>query len=108
MEVNCTEECQARCLHLLILMMTRLPHTRVEFEEIGGIELVQQVLRTPQAAVGYKIADVCCVCVCVCVCVCTCVCARVCVCVCVCVCTCVCVHASICMFMYIVRMCVVF
>lgn len=41
-----------------MLMMKRLPHTRVEFEEIGGIELVQQVLRTPQAAVGYKMADV--------------------------------------------------
>lgn len=59
MEVNCSEECQASCLHLLILMMKRLPHTRAEFEEIGGVELVQQVLRTPQAALGYKIADVC-------------------------------------------------
>ena len=42
-----------------MLMMKRLPHTRVEFEEIGGIEQVQQMLRTPQAAVGYKMADVC-------------------------------------------------
>lgn len=58
-EVNCSEDCQANCLRLLMLMMTRLPYTRAEFEEIGGVELVQQVLRTPQAAVGYKIADVC-------------------------------------------------
>lgn len=57
-EVNCSEESQAGCLRLLLLMMKRLPHTRTEFEEIGGVELVQQVLRTPQAAVGYKIADV--------------------------------------------------
>lgn len=46
------------CLRLLMLIMKRLPHSRVEFDEIGGIELVQQVLRTAQAAVGYKIADV--------------------------------------------------
>ena len=76
MEVNCSEDCQASCLQLLILMMKRLPHTRAEFEEIGGIELVQQVLRTPQAAVGYKIAEVCpypvCVCLSVCVSVCLC------------------------------------
>ena len=51
-------------------MMKRLPHTRAEFEEIGGIELVQQVLRTPQAAVGYKIADVCPYPVCMCLLVC--------------------------------------
>ena len=82
MEVNCSEECQASCLHLLTLMMRRLPHTRAEFEEIGGVELVQQVLRTPQAAVGYKIADVCSVCVRVHVRACVSAYIRACVCVC--------------------------
>ena len=56
--MNCSEDSQANCLQLLMLMMKRLPHTRAEFHEIGGVELVQQVLRTPLAAVGYKIADV--------------------------------------------------
>jgi len=58
-EVGCSEECQASCLQLLLMVMKRLPHVKAEFDEIGGVELIQQVLRTPQAAVGYKIADVC-------------------------------------------------
>ena len=69
-EVGCSEECQASCLQLLLMVMKRLPHVRAEFDEIGGVELIQQVLRTPQAAVGYKIADVCVVCMlCACMCV---------------------------------------
>ena len=63
-EVGCSEDCQASCLQLLLMVMKRLPHVRAEFDEIGGVELIQQVLRTPQAAVGYKIADVCSLCVC--------------------------------------------
>jgi len=62
-EVGCSEDCQASCLQLLLMVMKRLPHVRAEFDEIGGVELIQQVLRTPQAAVGYKIADVCSLCV---------------------------------------------
>jgi hypothetical protein len=30
----------------------------MEFEQIGGMKLIQQVLQKPQAAVGQKILDV--------------------------------------------------
>ena len=31
----------------------------IEFEQQGGMSLIQQVMRTPQAAVGEKIMNVC-------------------------------------------------
>ena len=53
-----SEEVQWHALSLLRLATQHSLQAQLEFEALEGIGLVQQVLRTPQAAVGRRIADV--------------------------------------------------
>ena len=53
-----SEEVQWHALSLLLLATQHSLLAQLEFEQLEGIGLVQQVLRSPQAAVGKKIAEV--------------------------------------------------
>ena len=53
-----SEEVQWHALSLLRLAAQHSLQAQLEFEALEGIGLVQQVMRTPQAAVGRRIADV--------------------------------------------------
>lgn len=55
---RCSEEVQMQVLSLLHLATEHSVMTAVEFEQQGGMLLIQRVLRTPQAAVGEKIMKV--------------------------------------------------
>ncbi len=58
MSEGCSEEVQVRMLTLLHLATEHSVMTGVEFEQQGGMLLIQRVMRTPQAAVGEKVMKV--------------------------------------------------
>ena len=55
---GCHEDVQVRVLSLLHLATEHSVVAAVEFEQQGGMLLIQQVMRTPQAVVGEKIMKV--------------------------------------------------
>ena len=56
---ECSEEIQCCCLSLLHLATEHSITAYLEFEQHGGMALIQQVLRTPQASVGEQTLKVC-------------------------------------------------
>ncbi len=58
MSEGCHEDVQVRVLSLLHLATEHSVVAAVEFEQQGGMLLIQQVMRTPQAVVGEKIMKV--------------------------------------------------
>lgn len=56
---ECSEQIQCCCLSLLHLATEHSITAYLEFEQHGGMALVQQVLRTPQASVGELTLKVC-------------------------------------------------
>ena len=56
---KCSEEIQCCCLSLLHLATEHSITAYLEFQQHGGMALIQQVLRTPQAAVGHLTLKVC-------------------------------------------------
>ena len=58
MSEGCSEDVQCHALSLLSLATKHSVMAASEFNQLGGVKLIQQVLRTPEAAVGKKIADV--------------------------------------------------
>lgn len=56
---ECSEEIQCCCLSLLHLATEHSITAYLEFQQHGGMALIQQVLRTPQAAVGELTLKVC-------------------------------------------------
>ena len=56
---GCSEQVQFHAISVLCLATQRSLLASLEFEQLGGMRLIQQVLRTPQAARGKKIAEVC-------------------------------------------------
>ena len=56
---GCSEDVQMSVLSLLHLATEHSVMAAIEFEQQGGMVLIQQVMRTPQAAVGDKIMNVC-------------------------------------------------
>ena len=56
---KCSEEIQCCCLSLLHLATEHSITAYLEFQQHGGMALIQQVLRTPQAAVGELTLRVC-------------------------------------------------
>ena len=55
---GCSEDVQCHVLSLLHEVTSHSIMATMEFEQIGGMQLIQQVLQKPQAAVGEKILDV--------------------------------------------------
>ena len=55
---GCSEDVQCHVLSLLREVTFHSIMATMEFEQIGGMKLIQQVLQKPQAAVGEKILDV--------------------------------------------------
>lgn len=49
---ECCEDIQCCCLSLLHLATEHSITAYLEFQQHGGMALIQQVLRTPQASVG--------------------------------------------------------
>lgn len=56
---GCSEQVQYQTISVLHLATQRSLLACVEFEQLGGVRLLQQVLRTPLAARGERIAEVC-------------------------------------------------
>ena len=55
---NCSDVAQFNTLSLIQLTVHHSPQARLEFQQLGGITLIQQVLRTSKAALTSNIAKV--------------------------------------------------
>ena len=55
---GCSEEVQCHAISLIYLATEHCIMAAIEFEQLGGMALIQQVLRTSQAAIGIKVLEV--------------------------------------------------
>ena len=58
MSEGCSESAQCSAISVIYQTMKHSPHTRMEFRQLGGVRLLQQVLRSDQASLTRDIAGV--------------------------------------------------
>lgn len=55
---KCSDQAQYAAISLIRLAVNHSPYAKLEFQQLGGVKLLQQVLRTSKAALTKPIADV--------------------------------------------------